>query len=312
MMSRRGSRPSSRSHCARRPRISPRSTSSTRAGMAGGAAAQRRGAKRSGAQPAGTGTASVSMTWRCGRPACSSSTTSRRSAGAGPATWMALRSRWAGNPSWNQARPNGRSTTRSAARAKMETSCSAGSGVGVPAGPADDDLVLFDRDLDRPVAGPVLRVHRVVLDRGIEPQAVALVAMVERGLEGRAGLAAAGAPRAAARLGLLVRGAVLGGRGLGRLARLLFLRGLARGLLGGPGLLLGAALRLGVELRADRLVVLRPEIDLLDAVAVLVGLELLLALEGLDLLDGHLELMRDPRIGAALAYPGADLVEVRA
>ena len=49
---------------------------------------------------------------------------------------------------------------------------------------ADDDLVLLDEDLDRAVAGPVLGVDRVVLDGGVEPQAVALLAVVEGALEG--------------------------------------------------------------------------------------------------------------------------------
>src|SRR5687767_2779267 len=48
--------------------------------------------------------------------------------------------------------------------------------VAVGAGAADDDLVLFDDDLDRAVAGPVLGVHGVVLDGGVQPQAVALLA----------------------------------------------------------------------------------------------------------------------------------------
>ena len=38
----------------------------------------------------------------------------------------------------------------------------------------------------------------------------------------------------------------------------------------------------------------------------------LFALEDLDLLDGDLELMGDPGIGAALADPGPDLVQLRA
>ena len=50
-------------------------------------------------------------------------------------------------------------------------------------GAADDDLVLLDRDLDGPVARPVLRVGRVVLDGGVEPQPVALLAVVEGPLE---------------------------------------------------------------------------------------------------------------------------------
>ena len=63
------------------------------------------------------------------------------------------------------------------------------------AGAADDDLVLLDRHLDRPVAGPVLGVHGVVLDGGVEPQAVALLAVIERGLQRRAGACAPRPPR---------------------------------------------------------------------------------------------------------------------
>ena len=66
----------------------------------------------------------------------------------------------------------------------------------VVADAADHDLILLDRHLDRPVPGPVLGVDRIVLDGGVEPQAVALLAVVERGLE-RGGLAP-GAPPAAA------------------------------------------------------------------------------------------------------------------
>src|SRR5580658_8548443 len=51
------------------------------------------------------------------------------------------------------------------------------------AGAPDHDLVLLDRDLHRPMAGPVLGVHRVILDGWVEPQTVALVAVVERRLE---------------------------------------------------------------------------------------------------------------------------------
>ena len=72
------------------------------------------------------------------------------------------------------------------------------------AGAADHDLVLLDRDLDRAVAGPVLGVYGVVLDGGVEPQAVALLAVVEGRLERRRRSAAGGARRggrAAARLG---------------------------------------------------------------------------------------------------------------
>ena len=50
----------------------------------------------------------------------------------------------------------------------------------VAAGPTDDDLVLLDHDLDGAVARPVLGVDRVVLDGRVKPQAVALLAVVER------------------------------------------------------------------------------------------------------------------------------------
>src|SRR5690349_9018277 len=70
-------------------------------------------------------------------------------------------------------------------------------GAVVAAGAADDDLVLFDDDLDRTVAGPELGVHRVVLDGGVQPQAVPLLAVVEGALERRAGLALAGPAGAA-------------------------------------------------------------------------------------------------------------------
>ena len=158
----------------------------------------------------------------------------------------------------------------------------------------------------------MLGVDGIVLDRGIEPQPVALLAVVERALE-RAG--ADGAPaRAAARaawalrLGLLLRLRLrLGLAGLRfRLGRL------ARGLLGLARLLLGPVGRLRLELGGDRRVVLRPEVYLLwwCSRLVAVGLQTLLALEGLDLLDRHLELVCDPRVGPPLAHPPTDLVKL--
>ena len=101
------------------------------------------------------------------------------------------------------------------------------------AGAADHDLVLLDRDLDGPVAGPVLGVDGIVLHVGVEPEAVALLAVVERALERARGGAAAGAAAAAR-----------GGRALGlRLVLVvgLGLLGLGGGLLGLGGLLLAAS-----------------------------------------------------------------------
>src|SRR5208283_6142168 len=56
--------------------------------------------------------------------------------------------------------------------------------------------VLLDRHFDGPVAGPVLGVDGVVLDRRVEPQAVALLTVVEGALERRG--VARGAPPAPA------------------------------------------------------------------------------------------------------------------
>src|SRR4051812_24090667 len=168
-------------------------------------------------------------------------------------------------------------------------------------GAADHDLVLLDRDLDRAVARPVLGIDRIVLDRGIEPQAVALFAVIERALErtGRCGATArtpAAAPRGALGLVLVLiflgRGGGLGGSGRGRL-----LLGLLAGrFLGGALLLLRLARGLFLELRGDQRIVLGAQVDLINNAAIVVGvrLEPLLALERLDLLDGHFQLVRDP------------------
>src|SRR5918995_4513745 len=75
-------------------------------------------------------------------------------------------------------------------------------GAGVLAGAADHNAVGLDRDRDRAVAGPVLRVGGVVLHGRVEPEPVSLLAVVERALErlrlaGAATAAAATAPAAA-------------------------------------------------------------------------------------------------------------------
>ena len=87
--------------------------------------------------------------------------------------------------------------------------------------------------------------------------------------------------------------------------------GLARLLLGPAGVLLLAPLGLLLERRGDRGVVLGAEIDLLGGRLAAVGLEILLALEGLDLLHRDLELVRDPRVGATLSHPPSNLIKLR-
>ena len=115
----------------------------------------------------------------------------------------------------------------------------------VVAGAADHDLILLDRHLDRPVAGPVLGVDRVVLDGGVEPQPVALLAVVERRFERLRLAAGAPAPAAARRAGAWRR------RLLGLVLFFLFRRPPRR------------AAGLGrLELGGDQRVVLGSEIDL--------------------------------------------------
>ena len=72
----------------------------------------------------------------------------------------------------------------------------------------------------------------------------------------------------------------------------------------------------GVELGGDQRVVLGAQVDVIvvdrggGAVGLVAAFELLVALEGLDLLHCHFELMGDPRVGPPLADPGADAVEL--
>src|ERR1700733_3891275 len=178
------------------------------------------------------------------------------------------------------------------------------------AGAADNYAVLLDLDLHGPVPGPVLGVDGVLLDGWVQPQAVALLAVVEGTLEW-AGVAPGGARAATP----AAAGAFAGAGASGLLS---ILGGLIVGFFGlRPGEL---SLRLGgLELGGDERVVLSTQVDLLGVVAgcgalggLLVADQLVLALELLDVADGHLELVSDPSVSSALAHPGADLVEVRA
>ena len=165
------------------------------------------------------------------------------------------------------------------------------------AGAADHDLVLLDRDLNGPVAGPVLGVDRVVLDGGIEPEPVSLLAVVERRLERTPPdlRRVRRPPRRPRRrrwpvvsLGLLVVVLVV----------VLVRSGPRR-----PRARRRSARRPRPGDRSRRRS--RPPAPAPSG-SVLVEV---LALERLDLLDGHLELVRDPGVGASLAHPGADPVQ---
>src|SRR3954469_2502610 len=176
--------------------------------------------------------------------------------------------------------------------------------VAVRARAADDDLVGLERHDDLALARPVLGVDGVVGDGGVEPQAVALLAVVEGPLEAR--LAGRAAARAAA-------AAAAPAPALGPLAVVALVVGLGLLVLAG----LGAARGLGLELGGDQRVVLGAQVDLVVEVdpgrvaGLAVRQQVVLLLERLDLLDGDLELVSDPGVRAALSDPRANLVEMR-
>lgn len=148
--------------------------------------------------------------------------------------------------------------------------------------------------------GPVLGVDRIVLDGGVEPEAVPLVAVIERAFEvpgfpsGFAATTTTATPTAA-RFGLFA-----------------VVLGLLDGVLGLGGF------ELGLEGGGDERLVLGPQIGLLvdrgrgglDVVPGLRRSEAMLALEPADVTDGHLELVGDPGIGPTLSDPRPDLIEL--
>src|SRR5262249_47317078 len=153
-----------------------------------------------------------------------------------------------------------------------------------------------DRDLA--LSRPVLDVDGVVLDRGVEPEAVAVVlAVVEGPLELFAPAAPATATPAATPPGA---GLALAALGLLAVVALGLLRGLI--LLDLGFRLRGRSLDLGLDLVA--------EIDLAAAAVLVVGRQFVLVAELAELGRADFELVRDPGVGPPLADPGADLVEL--
>jgi len=137
----------------------------------------------------------------------------------------------------------------------------------------------------------------------------------ERRRRGRAGVVAVRLDRRGLgfRAARGLRGLLLGGARLFRGGASLVLGGLAGGLLGGAGLFLRPLRGLRLQLLGDRRVVLGAEVDLLRGAlaGVAVGLQIMFALERLDLLDGHFELVGDPRVRTTLSHPATDLVKLR-
>ena len=158
------------------------------------------------------------------------------------------------------------------------------------------------RDLALP--GPVLGVDGVVLDRGVEPEAVAVgFAVVEGRLELFAPAAAtaaaaarrrgAGGPAPRRRLGLAVAVAVI-----------LVVLGLAS-----ASSSASASASSAVAASISASISSRRSTSPVPAL-VLVGGEPVLFAELAQLRGADLELVGDPGVGAALAHPGADLVEL--
>src|SRR4051812_48032559 len=202
-------------HCCISPRTASKPTSRTGAGASPRRSASRRSTmitSRSALQPAASKPftsespprSTSILRWR--RPAAAwrrsaSASSSSAEAPAASSTTRRLTSHLAGCAGVKNATPcaNGsaRAVTRSnSARRYARRRPRSVVPVGATRTP-DHDLVPLDRDLHRPVPGPVLGVDRVVLDGGVEPEPVALLAMVEGALERLAG-AAPGAGAAAA------------------------------------------------------------------------------------------------------------------
>src|SRR4051794_18933364 len=239
-------------HCCISARTAPKSASRTGAGAAPRWSAPGRSTMtttRPAIQPAASKPATSgspprrtsSLRWR--RPAgpWTRSASAMRSSAEAPAassTTTRLRSHLVGWAGVKNAVPWAHGSERAVTRSKSPSRYArrrARSVVPVgPTGAPDHDLVLLDRDLHRPVAGPVLGVDRVVLDGRVEPQPVALLAVVEGALERLAGLApAAAATAASAAPGRRLLVVIVRALGLGVLVG-----GALGGLLGEPGLLL--------------------------------------------------------------------------
>ena len=211
--------------------------------------------------------------------------------------------------------PHGSGSVRSATASSTAHRCatirsSVGSVVArvlVAAGAADHDLVLLDRDLDRPVAGPVLGVDGVVLRRpgratGRSPPRRGRT--FPRAARARACASASAAARACASASpASASSAASASAALRAASSAAFASSSARRTSSASS---SAAIASSSDAR-------RSTSSAAAGVggAVAVGLQPVLALERLDLLHGHLELVRDPRVGTTLSHPPTDLVKLR-
>jgi carbon storage regulator len=145
------------------------------------------------------------------------------------------------------------------------------------------------------MARPVLGIDRIVLDCGVEPEPVALLAVVEGAFELAA--AAATTPPAPAATAAAT---------LGPLAALFFVLLVLLLVLHG----------LGIEGSGDQRVILGAQVEIVVERDRALGfrafgrLELVIALELAQILHGNLELMGDPGVGPALSHPRPDLIQL--
>ena len=313
---------SARIHSARSGQITSGSTSSTAARRAGGGLSSaisrwrltcQPAAANAGATAAPIGSCSTSTAGWPGKRVSAANAMSPARTPCVVSTRTTLTSRTQGTPLWNTAVPQGRGSVHSATASSTAHRCATMRSrsvvvVLVAAGAADHDLVLLDRDLDGTVARPVLGVHGVVLDGGVEPQPVALLAVVERPLE-RAGAPCARRGRGPARVRAWASRPAPRPprrppprRPCARPPR----RPWPPPRRGGPPRPRARRRSLASSsARRSTSSVAAPSAGLA------VGLQAVLALERLDLLDGHLELVGDPRVGATLSHPPSDLVKLR-
>ncbi len=184
------------------------------------------------------------------------------------------------------------------------------------AGAANDDLIGLDGDGYIALVGPMFRVKLNILDRRVKPETVTVVTMIEGAFDPVPRSPSTASPAAAAAtagsaFGLgaigfwvfcigfaIVRGFTASftlGRGC---CRFLFSLGT------GSFFCCGGRFDLGFDLVA--------KIDIEGAFAFIVRREVVLTAELTEFRSTHFELVGDPGVGAALADPGPDLIELGA
>ena len=235
---------------------------------------------------------------------------------AGPVTCSWLWTQTRGRASSNSSSPSGCGCARCAAPPSSVRSMSSARRkswrsvvvvfiAGVLAGATDDDLVLLDRHLDGPVARPVLCVDRAVGHRRVEPQAVALLAVVERSLEcGRRSLAtrcrSGGRGRPGARGGAWACPRPRRPRSSASSSPDSSARAASA----------SSSAAISASSSARRSISSSKSTPAAPSGASPSGASSFSRLKAAIWFDGHLELVGDPGVGPALADPGPDLIEM--